>query len=366
MKSFLNYSKNRILYNIFRFLLVFLFIFLLSKCNVKALQSGENFSEFATSKREMARFYTSLGSVMLYGNNGNSTTCGTYSSPNAQAYLTCWANRTLSLVTYDTSMGGYNTSMRFLSNIPIVEGGTYKVTINYILASSNYTDIKNHWTVDYGNYELESFSSTCSGLNCKIEYVITSSETSDYVWLQGNNSAVRYTFQQFNTYIAYMFLPLVEVVSSDGSINLTPIIDQNQTIIDQNNQTNEKLDNIDNTLKDETPPNTDNLQNSAGWLPAGPVDSILNLPFTLFNSILDNLGTSCSPVDLPLPYVNKTLTLPCFNSIADKIDGFNVFWTSSGVIAAAFILYSYLMRLYKWVDDTLTFRENTYGDWGGV
>lgn len=131
-------------------------------------------------------------------------------------------------------------------------------------------------------------------------------------------------------------------------------------------ETNQNIQNIQNSIVDETPPTLSGLSSSAGWLPAGPVDSILNLPLTMLNSLLNNLGNSCTPLDLPLPYVNRTLTLPCLNSIYSQIDGLSVWINGIATIASAFILYSYLLKLYKWVDDTLTFRENNHCDWGGV
>lgn len=101
-------------------------------------------------------------------------------------------------------------------------------------------------------------------------------------------------------------------------------------------------------------------------MPAGPIDSLLNLPLTMFNSLLNGVGSTCQPVTLKLPYVNKNVTLPCLNSIYSQIDGLTVWINSIAVIAAGFILYAYFMKLYKWVDDTLSLREKTQMDWGGV
>lgn len=169
--------------------------------------------------------------------------------------------------------------------------------------------------------------------------------------------------------------------SYDLIIKNSQIINQNNTIInqgqqtndklddlnDKQNQTNQKLDDVNNSLKDETPPNLKGLENSAGWLPAGPLDSILNLPLSLLQNLSTNLSKSCQPVNLPLPYVDKTLTLPCVSTIYSQIEGLNVWLNTIGVIASAFILFFYLVHLEKWVDDTLTLRENNYIDnWGGM
>lgn len=127
------------------------------------------------------------------------------------------------------------------------------------------------------------------------------------------------------------------------------------------------LNDINSSINDSSSPDLDALKNTAGWLPAGPIDSILNLPLTLLNSLTTNLSKSCSPVELPLPFIDKNLTLPCLSSIYSQIDGLSVWINSISVIASAFILFQYLMNLYKWVDDTLSFRENNFIDnWTGV
>lgn len=143
-------------------------------------------------------------------------------------------------------------------------------------------------------------------------------------------------------------------------------INQNKTIIEQNNQTNQNLEDIQNSLTDESSPSLSGLQNSAGWLPPGPIDSILNLPLALLNNLTVNLEKSCNPVVATLPFVNKEVTLPCISTIYEQI-GISSWIEFVGTIASAIILFKYLMNLYSWVDKTLTFRENNYIDnWGGV
>lgn len=142
-----------------------------------------------------------------------------------------------------------------------------------------------------------------------------------------------------------------------------------QEIINSQNKTNEKLDEVNESITSEDAPDIDGLSNDSivGWLPAGPIDSILNLPLTMMTSLSNSIGSTCEPVDLPLPYVNKTLTLPCLSSIYSQIDGLSKLLNTVGIIVSAFILYSYFMKLYQWVDDTLTFRENNHIDnWGGL
>lgn len=150
------------------------------------------------------------------------------------------------------------------------------------------------------------------------------------------------------------------------------IINQNQNIINNGNATNNKLDDLNKNLTDESSPNLNGLQNSAGWLKPGPVDSIINLPLSLLNNLQTNLGNTCNPVTVTLPYVKKDINLPCISAIYKQINGLDTWFQGIGVIAAAFILYRYFMYLYNRIDDTLSFRENNmqgYFDdslWGGM
>lgn len=152
-----------------------------------------------------------------------------------------------------------------------------------------------------------------------------------------------------------------------GSTDATGAIN-NQTTVIQNefNQVNENISDLKDSLTDESAPDTSALADSAGWLPPGPVDSILNLPLTLLNSLNTALSSRCVSITIPLPYINRELPIACITTIYENM-GVTNFLNWVGRIASAFILFKYLISLYKWVDDTLTFRENHYIDnWGGV
>lgn len=143
-------------------------------------------------------------------------------------------------------------------------------------------------------------------------------------------------------------------------------------------ETNDKLDGVNDSindlnssLTDDSPTDMSGLGDSAGWLPAGPVDSILTLPLTLFTTLSDNLSNNtCTTAVLKLPFVNKNINLPCIKTLYDKIGITGTLFTTAGIIASCFILFNYLLSLYNWIDKTLTMRENTmpgyYDDnWGG-
>lgn len=131
-------------------------------------------------------------------------------------------------------------------------------------------------------------------------------------------------------------------------------------------ETNDKLDNLQGAITDSSSPNTGALENSAGWLPPGPLDSVLNLPLSLFNALTTNLNKSCNPINIPLPFVNKNITLPCINTLYEQI-GITSFLSWIGVIVSGLMLYTYLLKLYKWIEDRISLNETHNVDsWGGL
>lgn len=105
------------------------------------------------------------------------------------------------------------------------------------------------------------------------------------------------------------------------------------------------------------------LTNLSGWLPPGPVDSILNLPFALLNSIKKSLSGQCSPVKIKFPFVNYEMNIPCMNTFYENI-GATSFFNWIGVIASTLMLYSYFIFLYNWIDGLTTLTREKLKMWG--
>lgn len=119
--------------------------------------------------------------------------------------------------------------------------------------------------------------------------------------------------------------------------------------------------NMNNWIQDGSLPDYSGLSDTS-IIPDGPVDAILTLPLNVMNSLLNVLNSNtCQPLVLPIPFTNgQNLTLPCVSTLYAKINGLSSFLTWFSAIFSAFILYQYFINLYKWVDDTLTFRENNH------
>lgn len=110
------------------------------------------------------------------------------------------------------------------------------------------------------------------------------------------------TENEYNTYM--------ENIKQNKVIN-----DKLDDLNNKQNQTNEKLDNIDNTIKDD---NIDDAQNSANDF-FGNFDNndyglsdIVKMPLDFINKIT---SATCTPLSFPLPFVDTNVTLPCMYSI---------------------------------------------------
>lgn len=137
-----------------------------------------------------------------------------------------------------------------------------------------------------------------------------------------------------------------------------------QTAIDkQTEQQNKNHKETMDYMKDESDIDTSKVDNLVGYLPAGPLDSIINLPLSMLNSINTNLSKTCVAPTFKIPFVNEDFTLPCISSLYDKM-GATSLLNTLGLIVASVMLYKYFVYLYNWVDSVLSLKGNKLKGWG--
>lgn len=152
---------------------------------------------------------------------------------------------------------------------------------------------------------------------------------------------------------------------------VTSLITQESAIINSNidsmkekqDETNQKLQETNDYLKDDTPPDTDisSLGNVQGLLPPGPLDSLLNIPFNFLSIVVSSLSGTCVPLESTFVF-DTTLTYPCFSDFYDNVPpGIMIF---VNIIPSAFILILYFKHLYKKVDRAMSLESNSDDEWG--
>lgn len=141
-----------------------------------------------------------------------------------------------------------------------------------------------------------------------------------------------------------------------GSIGMTRLIENvisntNQEIIDNANenqqQTNDRLDNINDSL---TNSDSSGASDSAG----GFFDSfdsndfglsdVITMPLSFINDIT---SSTCSPLVVPLPFVNTNATLPCMNEVYSTY--FGSFLSIYQIITTGFIAYWVCIKIFALV-----------------
>ena len=131
-------------------------------------------------------------------------------------------------------------------------------------------------------------------------------------------------------------------------------------------ETNEKLDEINDYLTDDTPPDSDisGLGNVSGLLPPGPLDSLLNIPFQFLSILTSSMSGTCVPLTGDFVWGSK-ITLPCFDEIIyGKINSTLMNFIS--LIPASFILINYFKHLYKKVERAVSLESTSDDEWGCI
>lgn len=160
------------------------------------------------------------------------------------------------------------------------------------------------------------------------------------------------------------------------------IINQNNTIISQNDvliqnqqetndkldQTNEQLGEMNDYIQDDTPASTDDIDMDSlgtvsGLLPEGPVDSLLNIPFTFLSVLTSSMGGVCVPITGTFVF-DSTLSIPCFDSFYDEVPDYLMNFIN--LIPAGFILIMYFKHLYKKVERAVSLQTTTDDEWGVI
>lgn len=137
-------------------------------------------------------------------------------------------------------------------------------------------------------------------------------------------------------------------IRNDNSIN-QQIIENTQKQLEEQKKQLEEQKKTNDTLKDD---NTQGAQDSAGGFfndfttDTHGLTAIITAPLSLISRIT---SSSCSPLVLPLPYVDKDLTLPCMGAIYSQY--FGSFLSIYQLITFGIVAYWVCVRIFNLVKD---------------
>lgn len=348
-------DKKYILRRIITYIAIAMIMFLISSCQVHALE----FKQYS--------FSTNNSFVTTSAINEN-----TWNIPNAtqMSNYTGWLYFQLYSVPYIAGTTTYPV-LQLQSVRLAASGGTYNCKLGNMLTYSDNTNGIIGYNVEcpvVGN--VSSLYVKFMGVSGNNNYgVLYSSSYGTFYDTQisiDSDSVSQLQFSAFQQQLRDDFATIVSSMQSSMNTNSAKSavealqVEQRQQA-EQAHQdaqaTQQKIDDVNDSINSEAAPT--NSMDFVGYLPTGPLDTIVNLPLQFLQSIVNKLGTTCEPLTLNLPFVNETLNLPCIWAyLSNYIPGLNTILTIVGIVADIYILYHYLIYTYKWADDLLTLREN--------
>lgn len=309
--------------------------------NNDALIQNDNANTDKLIEDNKKNFQTCRDSVNLLNNIAATTTSNG---------ITFKKNDDKSITITGTQINGW-TSLSLTNNF-VLDAGTYVLrSFNNMPPVSFLTIYNNDTHKDIGG---------CTSKNNQFEFTLLE-KTNVYIYLYIGVSSFTYN----NT-----IFPML-VSKENVNFSYEPYgqeICKNK--LDEQNETSKgifgKIKELFSWLTNNDDADVSGAGNVAGWLPAGPVDSLITLPLTMLQNINTSLNKTCSPLNVNLPYVNKSVEIPCLNTIFNQITGLNSFWTWVGLISSVMILFRYLVNLYNYFDKLTDLQAQYLSDWGGV
>ena len=314
-----------------KYLFIFLFSFFILIPNVNALSFGENYSEFATNKVELARLYGTYGDTPLYGANNNKTACN-YNEYN----LNCWYNAKLSLVKYQALNISDNiwTTLRFFLQNNLYANTSYVGSFKAI--TNNTTAFIQNFSGQGVNGVRNISKVSCSGSTCEVSFTFTNATATNQLDFQ-NTRDIAWSFQGLDNIIQELYFVQIKENTSNQDV-----VDALDKVEDKIDDTNSKLDGIDSSIKDDNVNvSDDTISDLESFLPEnGVITQLITLPLNLYKHVLNSINSSCSDFSLGTLYGTE-LIIPCFT-----LDGyFGSFWNILDLMISGFFVYTIAKKM---------------------
>lgn len=276
-------------------------------------------------------FYAgSLSGSYLYVNADYYLGIKTFNDSDVSSYLTS-ARNTLTSSNLRCGIGDYKNGYNN-SYLPEITNFNVSLDRNTTLLTGNYQYLF-HITFNYKQH-IPKVTLNNVNLSCWFER-----SPSDGLFAQVQFNGYTYTTARY-----YYYNKSIQFAVTDDSNTVLL-----QDSINEQKKTNQKLDNLNDSINNS---DTSEATSGAGNFFSGfetdtfGLTSIITSPLTLIGSITNS---SCSELGLPLPFVNKTLYLPCLSSIYSQY--FGDLLTIYQIITFGIVAYWVCVRIFALVKD---------------
>ena len=268
-------------------------------------------------------------------------------------------------ITLQGTVTSYISEMSLYANASFKQGSYY--TINFGFNNGSYINvatgiIRNNFSIklfDGNDYNIDpsnisfNISYDPSTFKGNISVTFMAPLSTDYAQIKIGNHNSRYNSQLvYNNSSAADNGFRIYLINVDESQSLSDallgqlagqnqtIINQNQQIIDNSNKTNDLLEDDDISGAEDSASGffNDFETNDFG------LSSIITMPLEFINGLT---SSTCYSLNLPLPFVDTNVTLPCMTSIYEKY--FGTFFTLYQTITTGFIAYGVCVNIFRLV-----------------
>lgn len=270
-------------------------------------------------------------------------------------------------VTDDSEMN-YGTPLAITSNDKKVGVGLNETQAYQVAGSSTVNSMTN---VEVRSYRDESTYITYSTGASILSYTFKANTSGNFVFMTMSTSAnftgewKLYGYQIIDHGSQAPSTSEIQQALQNNFYDLENSINSNiNELKDKQDQTNQELSDMNDYLTDDTPPEADldSLGNVQGLLPAGPIDSLLNIPFMFLSVLTSSMSGTCVPLEGTFVF-DSTLSIPCFGEMFyEEVPDLLLNFIS--LIPSAFILIGYFKHLYKKVDRAVSMDTTSDDEWG--
>lgn len=338
------------LYHLIWFLSAFFIVLLPVNAEI---ETGEQFSEFATHRTGLMRLFFYNGDFALYAYNwpGHTPTLDDFLS--GRQYLVRYENNT------NDQYG--NWAFRPWNPTGAFPAGTYLLTWRLDMETAqSRNDIMNGTVnaVDNGVINSVSISNSGNTVYFLVNFTLNVATDTPRFEVTSRLSANWFLRMVDNCYYPQI-TPSVYYDTSQLEQQQNIIISQNQQMIDtfrqQQDWTRDEIRNVDGTLKDDSVDSSDSsINNLKTKIPTNSVISdLLLLPVRFLQNFVNALGSSCSQFNLGSLY-GTNLYMPCIN--IQNYLGSGI-WTTIDLIISGLFVYK-LRKKFIEIYENLTNLKN--------
>lgn len=226
------------------------------------------------------------------------------------------------MINYTINLNGTLGTTSILISELELQPGTYTLSLTPILPSS------------YGYINVGSSGSISNNITDKATFTIDTAQTVPFRFIRRSGT---YNNETFN------------IMLQKGSVATEYEPYGKQICTNKLDEQTNALNNLNDSLNNS---DSSGATSSASEFFSGfttdtfGLTSIITAPLNLIGSIT---SSTCTPLGLPLPYVNKTLELPCMSSIYSQY--FGSFFTIYQTITFGIIAYWVCVRIFNLVKD---------------